>query len=99
MLKASEALHIGCIRNITKPLWILYQLSKLFLNFWLGRKSVTTLPHTYVLTYYIYSKEGGEIVAWFEPYYVCVLRNNSYNSYRSISGPRVVGKRVEKLQS
>ena len=27
------ALHIGCIGNMTKPLWILYQLSKPFLNF------------------------------------------------------------------
>ena len=32
-LLASEALHIGRIGNMTKPLWILYQLSKLFLNF------------------------------------------------------------------
>jgi hypothetical protein len=32
-LLASEALHIGHIGNMTKPLWILYQLGKLFLNF------------------------------------------------------------------
>jgi hypothetical protein len=32
-LKASEALHIGRIENIAKPLRILYQLSKLLLNF------------------------------------------------------------------
>ena len=45
VLKASEALHICHIGNIAKPLWILYQLSKFFLNFGYGRKSVTTLPH------------------------------------------------------
>jgi hypothetical protein len=33
VLKASEALHICRIGNIAKPLWILYQLSKLLLNF------------------------------------------------------------------
>ena len=32
-LLASEALHIGRIGNMTKPLWILYQLGKLFLIF------------------------------------------------------------------
>ena len=32
-LLASEALHIGRIGNMTKPLWILYQLGKLLLNF------------------------------------------------------------------
>ena len=33
ILEHSEALHIVRIANITKPLWILYQISKLFLNF------------------------------------------------------------------
>ena len=33
ILEPSEALHIVRIANITKPLWILYQISKLFLNF------------------------------------------------------------------
>ena len=32
-LEPSEALHNVCISNITKPLRILYQISKLFLNF------------------------------------------------------------------
>ena len=32
VLKASDALHIGHIGNIAKPLRILYQLSKLLLN-------------------------------------------------------------------
>ena len=45
VLNASEVLHIGCIGNITKPLWILCQLSKLFLDFGWGRKFVMTLPH------------------------------------------------------
>jgi hypothetical protein len=32
-INSYEALHIGCIGNITKPLRILHHLSKLFLNF------------------------------------------------------------------
>ena len=43
--RLAPALHICRIGNIAKPLWILYQLSKLLLNFGQGRKSVTTLPH------------------------------------------------------
>ena len=31
-LLASEALHIVCIENIAKPLWILHQISKFYLN-------------------------------------------------------------------
>ena len=30
---------------------------------------------------------------------LCVLRHESYNYYCGISGPRVVGKRVKKLES
>ena len=55
-MKASEALHIGCIARIIKLLRILYQLKKLFLNFGLGRKSVTTLLHqldTYLYRMYV----------------------------------------------
>ena len=44
ILEPSETLHIICIENITKPLHILFQLSKLFLNFRQGRKMATTLP-------------------------------------------------------
>ena len=41
----SKALLIGRIKKITKPLQILYQISKFFLNFGQGRNSVMTLPH------------------------------------------------------
>ena len=51
-LLASEALHIGRIGNMTKPLWILYQLSRPILNFGYGRKSVTTLPHLWYIGMY-----------------------------------------------
>ena len=34
----SEALHIGRIAKITNPLQILFQISKFFLNSWIGKK-------------------------------------------------------------
>ena len=44
-LLASEALHIVRIANITKPLRILYQISKVFLNLAQAALSAMTLPH------------------------------------------------------
>ena len=62
---ASEALHIGRIGNITKPLRILYQLSKFFLNFGQGRKSVTTLPH---LMQHLQKKKIWDFMCLFEKF-------------------------------
>ena len=45
ILESSEALHIDRIANITKALWILCQISKLFLNFAQTILSATTVPH------------------------------------------------------
>ena len=69
---ASEALHIGCILNIKKTLRILHQLSKLFLNFGQGRKSVKTLPHLLQITYLFKSKH--KIGPYYIYYLICSIR-------------------------
>ena len=76
-LKPSEALHIICTANISKSLWILYQISKVFLNY--PKLSAMTLPH---LT---------GIANWKECYYFS-RQNLNFNAQQSLCATKFQGR-------
>ena len=84
ILEPPEALHIVHIANITKPLWILYQISKLFLNFGQAISSEMTLPHLIIILIFFDFLIPSRVFKWKVQNPIDIIKHCMCNQYQFV---------------